>query len=354
MKCRLHDYLRNVCTARMTTTLRHHDADARAVHRPSSLVTVIASPKQRSIECSVRTSSIGPTATTSPLRSSRACEVVGGSSSRLWLTCTVVGGSWRARQRRERKDERLATGQVHAGARLVQQQQRMLDEQRAGKKDPLALALGARAERLIRESGAAERGEDPPAPHAIGLVGRRPPRRQHAAPPGQARSRARSPSGGSRSATAWLTTPMRDAERPEVDRAEPGPEHGHRPGGRLALRAEQAQQRRLARRRSARARPSALRSGSRPTPDRQACAPQGSATAARSSIAAKSVSDMDSLVGTRPARAGPSPPGRTRRPGGAARPEPAPRATSTQIARSVRTTTAAGERGQRDARRPSR
>ena len=55
-----------------------------------------------------QTSSMAPSATTSPARSNKACDVVGGSSSRLWLTCTVVGGSARACQRGEGEHERLA------------------------------------------------------------------------------------------------------------------------------------------------------------------------------------------------------------------------------------------------------
>ena len=61
----------------------------------------------------------------------------------------------------------------------------MLDEEGPSEEDALALALGARAERLIREGRAAESGQDPFASHAIGFVGHRPPGCKDAAPAGQ-------------------------------------------------------------------------------------------------------------------------------------------------------------------------
>ena len=135
MQLRLHDYL-SVCND------HHQEGEARAVQRPSSRVKVTASPKQCSNERSVSTSSIGPIATTSPSRNSNAWDVVAGSSSKRWLTCTVVGASEeRGRVPSADEDEGLAPGKVHSRTRLVQEQQGMFDEQRSGEQDALALAL---------------------------------------------------------------------------------------------------------------------------------------------------------------------------------------------------------------------
>jgi hypothetical protein len=51
----------------------------------------------------------------------------------------------------------------------------MLDEQRTGEQNPLALSLGARPEGTVRKSRAPECGEDLQTTDAIGLTGPRPP-----------------------------------------------------------------------------------------------------------------------------------------------------------------------------------
>ncbi len=131
------------------------------------------------------TSSIGPFATTSPSRSRRTCDVVDGSSSRLWLTCTVTGESGEPRECREGEHERLAPREVHPGARLVQEEQGVLDEQRSGQQHPLPLTLRARAEGAVRQLPTAEGGEylQPAGPVGGPAVG--PPRREDVAAPGQ-------------------------------------------------------------------------------------------------------------------------------------------------------------------------
>ena len=60
-------------------------------------------------------------------------------------------------------------GRSTPGARLVEQQQRVLDEQRAGEQDSLALALGTGAEGAICQFGTAERRQDLPPADPIGL-----------------------------------------------------------------------------------------------------------------------------------------------------------------------------------------
>jgi len=148
-------------------------------------------------------------------------------------------------QARERKDESLASGKVDTRARLVQEQQRMLDEQRTGQQDPLALALGTGAERAVCETFASEGLQYLPSPHEIRLAGRCPPRRQDAAPAGQhdpERGRARREPVGD----CVAHDPDARAELAEVARAETGTEHDRRPGGRMTLGTQQAQERGLA------------------------------------------------------------------------------------------------------------
>jgi hypothetical protein len=65
----------------LNDTAPRHGA-ARAVHRPSCCSTRMGRSKQAVIGSSSSTSAIAPDATTIPSRSSAACVVVGGISSR--------------------------------------------------------------------------------------------------------------------------------------------------------------------------------------------------------------------------------------------------------------------------------
>jgi hypothetical protein len=120
----------------------------------------------------------------------------------------------RAGECREGEDERFSAGQVDPGARLVQQQQRVLDEKRAGEQDPLTFALGASAEGTIRQLGTAEGGEDLPPPDTIGIAGRCPPRSEDPTPTGEY---------DGESASAWRET-VRHGMAHDPDACPDGPE----------------------------------------------------------------------------------------------------------------------------------
>ena len=82
----------------------------------------------------------------------------------------------------EQRVERAAAGLVEAAVRLVQHEQPRLREQRAGEREPLALALrerGGRPLRRLRETGRRER--------ALGRLGGRGRRGPRTAPGSRAR-----------------------------------------------------------------------------------------------------------------------------------------------------------------------
>ena len=54
----------------------------------------------------------------------------------------------------ERLEQQLATGEIQAGRRLVEQEELRASEQRPGQQHPLAFALAARRERALREIAA--------------------------------------------------------------------------------------------------------------------------------------------------------------------------------------------------------
>ena len=117
----------------------------------------------------------------------------------------------------------------------------MLDERRAREQDPLPLALGAGAERTVREAFAPERLQYLPSPHEVRLGGRRPPWREHSSSSREhdpERGRARGEPVGHGVAHDADTR----AERAEVARSETGAEHHRRPGRGMALGTQQAQQ----------------------------------------------------------------------------------------------------------------
>ena len=142
---------------------RRHSA-ARAAYRPPFRSSASGIPNVRREVCEVSTSSISPAATTWPSRSSIAV----GEAGRDLLD--VVGDQHRGRRVRvggqpaSRRDQVLPAAQVHAGRRLVEQQQLRVGHQRAGDLHPLALALAQGAELAVGQLPHAELVEQVPGP----------------------------------------------------------------------------------------------------------------------------------------------------------------------------------------------
>ena len=109
----------------------------------------------------MRAASIGPAATTRPARSSSACVVQSGISSTWWVTATVVRGGLLGREPAHGLQEGLASRQVQAGRRLVEEQQERIAHQRARELDALALAARAVGVAPVLELVAAEALEQP-------------------------------------------------------------------------------------------------------------------------------------------------------------------------------------------------
>ena len=107
----------------------------------------------RSAPAASSTSSIGPERSTRPWRSISTCVDVGGMSSTWCVTTTVGGASGIGGEVVERLDELLATAEVEAGRRLVEEHDGRVVHQRAGEQHPLALARRQRLERPLGEAG---------------------------------------------------------------------------------------------------------------------------------------------------------------------------------------------------------
>ena len=195
----------------------------------------------------------------------------GGSECRSCVTVIVVRPGRAAQRLGERVQEHQPAGQVEAGGRLVEHEQRRVGDECAGEQDAGALALRAGDERAVGEARPRRRAR---APRARGA--RRPPRRAGSCPPSRSPRRRRR-AGRGRSAA-------RARGRRGRSRGAAAPAGSGRPGGRGCARrrcsAASAPRSRAAAstcpRRSGRARPSARRS--RPSSRPRGGCPCGRAT----------------------------------------------------------------------------